>query len=39
MLTEAAQIGEELGDAEIRAEALWWLVPSLVSPLRQMRRP
>lgn len=30
MLTEAAQIGEELGDAEIRAEALWWLVPSLV---------
>ena len=31
MLTEAVQIGEELGDAEIRAEALWWLVPSLVS--------
>jgi len=31
MLTEAAQIGEELGDAEIQAEALWWLVPSLVS--------
>lgn len=30
MLTEAVQIGEELGDVEIRAEALWWLVPSLV---------
>ncbi len=30
MLTEAVEIGEELGDVEIRAEALWWLVPSLV---------
>jgi DNA-binding CsgD family transcriptional regulator/tetratricopeptide (TPR) repeat protein len=31
MLTEAVAIGEELGDAEMLAEALWWLVPSQVA--------
>jgi DNA-binding CsgD family transcriptional regulator len=31
MLAEAVAIGEELGDAEIVAEALWWLVPSHVA--------
>ncbi len=31
MLAEAVEIGEELGDVEIRAEALWWLVPSFVA--------
>ncbi len=31
MLVEALAIGEELGDDTIRAEALWWLVPSYVA--------
>ena len=31
MLAEAVEIGEELGDVEIRAEALWWQVPSFVA--------
>ncbi len=31
MLVEAVEIGEELDDTEIRAEALWWLVPSFVA--------
>jgi DNA-binding CsgD family transcriptional regulator len=31
MLTEAAAIGEELGDTEIRAEALSWRVPTFVA--------
>jgi DNA-binding CsgD family transcriptional regulator/tetratricopeptide (TPR) repeat protein len=31
MLTEAREIGEELGDIEIHAEALAWLVPSYVA--------
>lgn len=31
MLAEAVAIGEELGDAEMLAEALWWLVPSHVA--------
>jgi ATP/maltotriose-dependent transcriptional regulator MalT len=31
MLTEAAAIGEELGDTEIRAEAMSWRVPALVA--------
>lgn len=30
MLLEAVEIGEDLRDVEIRAEALWWLVPSFV---------
>lgn len=33
MLVEALAIGEEVGDDEIRAEALWWLVPSHISLL------
>ena len=39
MLVEAVEIGEELGDIEIRAEALSWLVPSYVGALRPRRRP
>ena len=31
MLAEAVEIGEELDDTEICAEALWWLVPSFVA--------
>jgi DNA-binding CsgD family transcriptional regulator len=31
MLTEAAVIGEELGDTEIRAEAMSWCVPTFVA--------
>lgn len=31
MLTEAREIGEELGDVEIRAEALSWRVPAFVA--------
>ncbi len=31
MLTEAKQIGEELGDIEIRAEAMGWRVPTFVA--------
>jgi DNA-binding CsgD family transcriptional regulator len=31
MLTEAATIGEELGDTEIRAEAMSWRVPAFVA--------
>lgn len=31
MLREALAIGEELDDPTIRAEALWWLVPSYVA--------
>ncbi|HYI19777.1 MAG TPA: LuxR C-terminal-related transcriptional regulator, partial [Solirubrobacteraceae bacterium] len=31
MLTEAVALGEELGDTEIRAEAMAWRVPALVS--------
>jgi DNA-binding CsgD family transcriptional regulator/tetratricopeptide (TPR) repeat protein len=31
MLTEAVEIGDELGDAEIRAEAMCWRVPAFVS--------
>jgi DNA-binding CsgD family transcriptional regulator/tetratricopeptide (TPR) repeat protein len=31
MLTEAKQIGEELGDVEIRAEAMGWRVPTFVA--------
>jgi DNA-binding CsgD family transcriptional regulator/type II secretory pathway predicted ATPase ExeA len=31
MLTEAVQIGEELGNTEIRAEAMSWRVPTLVA--------
>ncbi|HMJ33006.1 MAG TPA: AAA family ATPase [Baekduia sp.] len=31
MLTEAAVIGEELGDTEIRAEAMSWRVPAFVA--------
>ena len=31
MLAEAAEIGDELGDAELRAEAIWWLVPTYVA--------
>jgi DNA-binding CsgD family transcriptional regulator/tetratricopeptide (TPR) repeat protein len=31
MLTEALEIGEELGDVAIRTEALAWLVPSYVA--------
>ena len=31
MLAEALTIGEEIDDASIEAEALWWLVPSYVS--------
>jgi DNA-binding CsgD family transcriptional regulator/tetratricopeptide (TPR) repeat protein len=30
-LLEAVAIGEELGDDEMRAEALWWLVPAYVA--------
>ncbi len=32
MLTESAAIGEELGNTEIRAEAMSWRVPTLVGP-------
>jgi DNA-binding CsgD family transcriptional regulator/tetratricopeptide (TPR) repeat protein len=31
MLTEAMEIGEELGDTEIRAEAMSWRVPTFVA--------
>jgi DNA-binding CsgD family transcriptional regulator len=31
MLTEAAAIGEEMGDTEIRAEAMSWRVPAFVA--------
>jgi DNA-binding CsgD family transcriptional regulator len=31
MLTEAMQIGEQLGDVEIRAEAMGWRVPTYVA--------
>ncbi len=31
MLTEACEIGEELGDVELHTEALAWLVPSYVA--------
>jgi DNA-binding CsgD family transcriptional regulator len=31
MLTEAAALGEELGDTEIRAEAMSWRVPTFVA--------
>lgn len=31
MLDEAGRIGEELDDVELRAEALWWLVPTYVA--------
>jgi DNA-binding CsgD family transcriptional regulator len=31
MLTEAKQIGEELGNTELRAEAMAWRVPALVA--------
>jgi DNA-binding CsgD family transcriptional regulator len=31
MLTEAAEIGEELGNTEIRAEAMSWRVPTFVA--------
>lgn len=31
MLTEAVEIGEELGDVEIHTDALAWLVPSFVA--------
>ncbi len=31
MLTEALEIGEELGDFDLRTEALGWLVPSYVA--------
>jgi DNA-binding CsgD family transcriptional regulator len=31
MITEAVEIGEELGDAEIRAESIAWRVPTLVA--------
>jgi DNA-binding CsgD family transcriptional regulator len=31
LLTEALQIGEELGDAELCTEAIGWLIPSYVS--------
>ena len=31
MLAEAMQLGEELGDTEIRVEAMAWRVPSFVA--------
>ena len=31
MLTEAKEIGEELGNTEIRAEAMAWRVPAFVA--------
>ena len=39
MLAEAVAIGEELDDTEIRAEALWWLVPVVRRALRPRRGP
>ena len=38
MLTEARDLGEELGDTEIRAEAMAWRVPTFVALVRP-RRP
>ena len=39
MLTEARELGEELGNTEIRAEAMSWRVPTFVALVRPRRPP
>ena len=39
MLTEARDLAEELGDTEIRAEAMAWRVPTFVAPRRPRAPP